>query len=117
MEALRRERFWQFRIFAYMFGIFGAAALFLAGVGVYGVVSFSVSQRTQEIGVRIALGASRAAVLGLAVRQGAKPLLIGWLVDPLQQCVAGEKKLRCPGAGRGVGGRFGTGSWCCLVRG
>jgi putative ABC transport system permease protein len=77
MEDLRREGFWQFRVFAYMFGIFGAAALFLAGVGVYGVLSFSVSQRTQEMGVRIALGASRAAVLGLVVRQGAMLALIG----------------------------------------
>ena len=77
MENLRRGGFWQFRIFAYMFGIFGAAALFLAGVGVYGVLSFSVSQRTQEMGVRIALGASRAAVLGLVVRQGAMLALIG----------------------------------------
>ena len=77
MEDLRREGFWQFRVFAYMFGIFGAAALFLAGVGVYGVLSLSVSQRTQEIGVRIALGASRAAVLGLVVRQGAMLALIG----------------------------------------
>jgi len=77
LEDLRRERFWQFRVFAYVFGIFGAAALFLAGVGVYGVLSFSVSQRTQELGVRIALGASRAAVLGLVVRQGAKLALVG----------------------------------------
>jgi putative ABC transport system permease protein len=79
MEDLRRAGFWQFRIFANMFIIFGATALFLAGVGVYGVLSFSVSQRTQEIGVRIALGASRAAVLGLVVRQGAMLVLIGVL--------------------------------------
>jgi putative ABC transport system permease protein len=80
MEDIRREGFWQFRLFGFMFGIFGAAALFLAGVGVYGVLSFSVSQRTQEMGVRIALGASQGNVLGLVVRQGVTLAMIGVLV-------------------------------------
>ncbi len=77
MEDLRRAGFWQFRLFGYMFGIFGAAALFLAGVGVYGVLSFSVSQRTQEMGVRIALGAQRGDVLKLVVRQGVTLAILG----------------------------------------
>jgi putative ABC transport system permease protein len=77
MEDVRTMSFWQYRLFGYMFGIFGAAALFLAGVGVYGVLSFSVSQRTQEMGVRIALGANRTDVLGLVVRQGLTLAAIG----------------------------------------
>ena len=77
MEDLRREGFWQYRLFGFMFAIFGAAALLLAGVGVYGVLSFSVSQRTQEMGVRIALGASKSDVMQLVVRQGLVLALAG----------------------------------------
>jgi putative ABC transport system permease protein len=70
MEELRTRGFWQFRLFGVMFAIFGGVALFLAVIGVYGVLSFAVSQRTQEIGLRVALGAQRADVLRMVVRQG-----------------------------------------------
>jgi putative ABC transport system permease protein len=77
MEDLRTGTFWQFRLFGQMFGIFGGAALFLAAIGVYGVLAFSVSQWIQEMGVRMALGASRSDVLTLVVRQGVVLAAIG----------------------------------------
>jgi predicted permease len=63
-----------------LLGIFAGVALVLASVGIYGVISYVVGQRTQEIGVRIAMGAQRSEVLGLVLRQGVGLAALGAVV-------------------------------------
>jgi putative ABC transport system permease protein len=77
MDQAIARAIWRQRLSLSLLGIFAVVALALAVTGIYGVISHSIAQRTQELGIRMALGAGRVAILRLAVRQGMVPVWIG----------------------------------------
>jgi predicted permease len=77
MEDVIDQQTWFYRVFGTLFMSFGAAALFLAAVGLYGVMSFAVTRRTQEVGIRMALGAHGGELVALMMRAGIAQMAVG----------------------------------------
>jgi len=80
MEDVVDQQTWFYRVFGTLFMAFGAAALFLAAVGLYGVMSFAVARRTKEMGVRLALGAQGGQLVSLMMRKGMIQLAVGLVI-------------------------------------
>jgi predicted permease len=83
MDEILAQRNWPYRIFGTLFGTFAVIALLISSVGIYAVTAHGVGQRTQEIGVRMALGAGRRDILWLVLKHGITRISLGLVIGVL----------------------------------
>jgi putative ABC transport system permease protein len=83
MDQLVQDSVGSRRVTLILLGLFSALALVLACIGIYGVISYSVAQRTQEIGIRMALGARREDIVKMILLQGARIVVAGVVIGML----------------------------------
>ncbi|MBA3850205.1 MAG: hypothetical protein C0502_09465 [Opitutus sp.] len=81
---------WAIRLGAVLFGVFGAIALLLAVVGIYGVKAYAVERRTREIGIRMAIGADRSDIFALIMKQGAQQIAFSTAVGLVLSLLVGQ---------------------------
>ncbi len=77
MQRVIADKLWRWRVSALLLGTFAAIALALAAVGIYGVISYGVRERTREIGIRLALGGTRKDIVRVVMGQSMKPVAAG----------------------------------------
>ena len=103
MDFVVRDRMFQPRVFGAMFAVFAGAALLLATIGLYGVMSYLVAQRTKELGVRIALGATTRDVMQLVLRGALRLIGIGFAIGiPSAMLLSQLNAKTSPELGRGI---------------
>jgi putative ABC transport system permease protein len=83
MDQLVQDSVGSRRLTLILLDVFSALALVLAGIGIYGVISYSVAQRTQEIGIRMALGAARPDIMKMILLQGARIAAAGLIIGTI----------------------------------
>jgi predicted permease len=83
LDQILEQRTWPFRVFGSLFALFGLVALLMSSVGIYAVTAYGVGQRTQEIGLRMALGAKQTDVMWMVLRQGLRRIGIGLVIGLL----------------------------------
>lgn len=90
LQRLIRDGMVRERLMAMLSGLFGLLALLLAAVGLYGVISYVVARRRNEIGIRLALGAQRGQVLGMVMREASRLLVVGLVIGTALSLIVGR---------------------------